>query len=66
MASDPRLYKEQYGAGSVDECLAKAAAIKAMHSLTGWDVGETHHFYTQFQLDSYEDLFSNMLPNFQR
>ncbi len=60
------LAKEQYGAGSGDEGPAKAAAIKAMLSLPGWDVGETHHFYTQFQFDSYEDFFTNMLPDFRQ
>lgn len=58
--------KEQFGAGSGDEGPAKAAAIKAMHSLPGWDVGDTHHFYTQFQFDSYEDFFTSMLPDFRR
>ena len=60
------LAKEQFGAGSGDEGPAMAAAIKAMHSLSGWDVGETHHFYTQFQFDSYEDFFTNMLPDFRQ
>lgn len=60
------LAKEQYGAGSGDEGPAKAAAIKALHSLAGWDMGETHHFYTQFQFDSYEDFFTNMLPDFRQ
>jgi ubiquinone/menaquinone biosynthesis C-methylase UbiE len=58
--------KEQYGAGSGDEGPAKAAAIKAMNSLSGWDMGETHHFYTQFQFDSYDDFFINMIPDFRQ
>lgn len=60
------LAKEQFGAGSGDEGPAKAAAVKAMHSLAAWDVGETYHFYTQFQFDSYEDFFTNMLPDFRQ
>ena len=60
------LAKEQFGAGSGNEGPAKAAAITAMRSLAGWDVGETHHFYTQFQFDSYEDFFTNMLPDFRQ
>lgn len=60
------LAKERFGAGSGDEGPAKAAAIEAMLSLVGWVVGETYHFYTQFQFDSYEDFFTNMLPDYQK
>lgn len=60
------LAKEQFGAGSGNEGPAKAAAIKAMQSLAGWNVDETYYFYTQFQFDSYEDFFTSMLHNFRQ
>lgn len=60
------LAKEQFGAGSGDEGPAKAAAIKAMHSLADWDVGETIIFYTQFQFDNDRDFFDNMLPGYRQ
>jgi ubiquinone/menaquinone biosynthesis C-methylase UbiE len=58
--------KELYGAGSGDERPAKEAAIRAMRTLKGWTMGETIHFYTQFQFDNYKDFFINMIPGYRQ
>lgn len=57
--------KERFGAGSGDERPAKEAAIRAMHTLDGWMVGETVTFRTLFKFDNEEDFFMNMLPGYQ-
>lgn len=57
--------KEQFGAGSGDERPAREAAVRAMHSLTGWSVGETVMFRTWFRFDDAEDFLVNLLPDYQ-
>lgn len=56
--------KERFGAGSGDERTAKKAAICAMSALDGWAMEEQILFHTQFQFDSYEDFFKNMMPGY--
>lgn len=55
--------KERFGAGSGDETSAKEAAIRAMNSLDGWQVGETVNFRTFFQFEDEEDFLNSMLPD---
>jgi SAM-dependent methyltransferase len=57
--------KERFGAGSGDERPAREAAVRAMHALEGWDVGETVHFRTLFRFADVEDFFVSMLPAFR-
>jgi len=56
--------KERFGAGSGDERPARKAAIRAMHSLEGWCVGQTTLFRVLFQFDNDDDFFINMLPGY--
>ena len=58
--------KERFGAGSGDEREAREAAIRAMHSLDGWRVGETEQFRTMFQFDDEEDFLVNQLPGYRQ
>jgi len=58
--------KERFGAGSGNERLAKDLAIRAMHALEGWTVGETIHFRTLFQFVDAEDFLASMLPDYRR
>ncbi len=58
--------KERFGAGSGDERPAKEAAVRAMHSLDGWSVGETVNFRTLFRFDDDEDFFVSMLPGYRQ
>jgi len=58
--------KELFGAGSGDERPAREAAIRAMHSLEGWTVGQTILFRTLFQFDNDDDFLINMLPGYQQ
>lgn len=54
--------KERFGAGSGDERPAREAAIRAMHALEGWTVGETVQFRTLFVFADDDDFFASMLP----
>lgn len=58
--------KERFGAGSGDERPAREAALRAMHDLSGWNVGETVHFRTLFQFVDEDDFFRSLLPDYQR
>lgn len=58
--------KERFGAGSGDERPAREAAIRAMHALEGWAVGETVQFRTLFSFTDDEDFFTSLLPNYQQ
>ena len=58
--------KERFGAGSGDERSVKYAAVRAMHALEGWRVGETVHFRTMFRFDSDEDFLAGMLPGYRQ
>lgn len=58
--------KERFGAGSGDERPAREAAIRAMHSLDGWQAGETVHFRTLFRFADDEDFFVSMLPGYRQ
>ena len=57
--------KERFGAGSGDERPAREAAVRAMHSLAGWSVGETVRFRTSFRFDDEEDFLVNLLPDYR-
>lgn len=57
--------KERFGAGSGDERAAKAAAVRAMHTLDGWNAGETLSFTTLFRFDDDEDFLACMLPDYR-
>jgi len=56
--------KERFGAGSGDERPAQEAAIRAMHQLDGWTVGETVHFRVQFLFADDDDFIAAKLPGF--
>lgn len=56
--------KERFGAGSGDERPAQEAAIRAMHRLDGWTVGETIHFKVQFLFADEDDFIATKLPGF--
>lgn len=56
--------KERFGAGSGDERPAREAAIRAMHRLDGWTVGETVLFRVQFLFTDEEDFIAAKLPGF--
>ena len=58
--------KARFGAGSGDETPAREAAIRAMHALEDWTVGETVTFRTQFRFNDDEDFLINMLPNYRQ
>ncbi len=58
--------KVRFGAGSGDETPAREAAIRAMHALEDWTVGETVTFRTKFRFDDDEDFFVNMLPSYRQ
>ncbi len=58
--------KERFGAGSGDERAARLAAMRAMHSLEGWAVGETVPFRTLFRFANDEDFFVSMLPGYRQ
>jgi SAM-dependent methyltransferase len=58
--------KIRFGAGSGDERPAREAAIRAMNSLKGWEVGQTIPFSVLFQFDNDDDFFTNMLPGYLR
>lgn len=58
--------KERFGAGSGDERPAKESAIRAMHTMEGWTVGETIHFRTLLQFDDDEDFLTSMLPDYRQ
>lgn len=58
--------KERFGAGSGDERPAREAAIRAMHALEGWRVGETVHFRTLFRFADDEDFLASLLPGYRQ
>ena len=56
--------KERFGAGSGDERPAQEAAIRAMHALPGWTVGDTVLFRVGFLFTDEDDFISSKLPGF--
>ena len=56
--------KERFGAGSGDERPAQEAAIRAMHRLDGWRVGETLRFRVRFLFTDEDDFIASKLPGF--
>ncbi|WP_298267058.1 class I SAM-dependent methyltransferase [Geobacter sp.] len=56
--------KERFGAGSGDERPAREAAIRAMHGLEGWSVGETVRFRVRFLFADEDDFIASKLPGF--
>lgn len=58
--------KDRFGAGSGDERPGREAAIRAMHGLDGWTVGETVHFKVQFLFADEDDFIAAKLPGFAR
>ncbi|WP_298439531.1 class I SAM-dependent methyltransferase [Geobacter sp.] len=56
--------KERFGAGSGDERPAREAAIRAMHRLEGWRVGETVRFRIRFLFADEDDFIVSKLPGF--
>ncbi len=56
--------KERFGAGSGDERPGREAAIRAMHGLAGWTVGETVLFRVQFLFADEDDFIATKLPGF--
>ncbi len=58
--------KERFGAGSGDERSAREAAVRAMHALDGWSVGETLEFTVLFRFDDERDFFDSLFPDRQR
>ena len=57
--------KQRFGAGSGDEGPLKEAAIRAMQSLPGWDLGDTIPFQTHFLFDDEQDFCRSKLPAYQ-
>jgi threonine dehydrogenase-like Zn-dependent dehydrogenase len=58
--------KARFGAGSGDETPAREAAVRAMHALEGWAVGETVIFRTLFRFDDDDDFLDSMLPDYRQ
>jgi 2-polyprenyl-3-methyl-5-hydroxy-6-metoxy-1,4-benzoquinol methylase len=58
--------KRRFGIGSGDESRQQAAALRAMHELAGWTVGETIRFQTWFQFADEEDFFTSKVPGFRQ
>lgn len=58
--------KERFGAGSGDERPAQEAAIRAMHALAGWAVGETVRFRILFQFADADDVIAAKFPDFAK
>ena len=58
--------KQRFGIGSGDESRQQAAALRAMHELSGWTVGETIRFNTYFQFADEEDFFTSKVPGYQQ
>lgn len=56
--------KERFGAGSGDERPGREAAIRAMHGLHGWIVGETVLFRVRFLFADEDDFVAAKLPGF--
>lgn len=56
--------KGRFGAGSGDERPAQEAAIRAMHGLDGWTVGETVLFKVQFIFTDEDDFIATKLAGF--
>ncbi|ABB33185.1 Methyltransferase type 11 [Geobacter metallireducens RCH3] len=56
--------KERFGAGSGDERPGREAAIRAMHGLDGWTVGETVLFRVRFLFADEDDFIATKLPGF--
>lgn len=57
--------KERFGAGSGDERPGREAAIRAMHGLHGWTVGETVLFRVRFLCADEDDFIAAKLPGFE-
>lgn len=58
--------KERFGAGSGDERPVQEAAIRAMHALAGWTMGETVPFRILFQFADADDVIAAKLPDFAK
>jgi SAM-dependent methyltransferase len=58
--------KQRFGVGSGDERPLQEAALRAMQSLEGWEVGETVHFRTLFQFTDEEDFFASKVPGYRQ
>lgn len=56
--------KERFGAGSGNERPGREAAIRAMHGLNGWTVGETVLFRVRFLFADEDDFIATKLPGF--
>ncbi len=56
--------KERFGVGSGDERPGREAAIRAMHGLHGWTVGETVLFLVRFLFADEDDFIAAKLPGF--
>lgn len=58
------LAKSQFGVGSGNEGPLIKAALAAMQTLPGWQLGPTHRFMTEFLFSDEDDFFSSKLPRF--
>jgi ubiquinone/menaquinone biosynthesis C-methylase UbiE len=54
--------KRRFGAGSGDESVEKAAAIKAMKNLAGWTLSPTYPFNVDFLFNNAADFYTSKLP----
>lgn len=57
--------KKRFGAGSGDESREKAAALKAMNQLPGWDLSPRISFNIDFSFSDIADFYASKLPNHQ-
>lgn len=57
--------KNEYNAGSGDESIEKAAALKAMRSLPGWDLALEYRFEVGFLFDDTDEFLRNKLPRYR-
>ncbi len=57
--------KQRFGAGSGDESEIKAAAIRAMKSLSGWNLSPTWTFDVAFLFTDAADFYANKLPHYR-
>jgi SAM-dependent methyltransferase len=56
--------EQHFGVGCGDERQAKAAALQAIHGLSGWHVAEPLCFRTLLQFDDEQDFLSNLQPDY--
>ena len=57
--------KKRFGAGSGDESVEKAAAIRAMKGLAGWRLNPTQLFGVEFLFSDADDFYASKLPGYQ-